>query len=327
MSIFTDSYQTLIGSSFVTKHIETEIKKSLVNGAMTSLNVEVIGTYEPRFITGMSDENNIPLFTHPIIVSGLKAEKYLVTDLRPFLKKQTYETSDFDSRIQNRTEYNFAKSRAILNLVWLNRDPSILKTSMMFAGMVFTTWIADAISKVYALDLKDQTMLAIITSLYYQSLFTDDSEIDEEAKRRMAVHTINATRAPSELVFEVLDKITVMNDINDYCENVKSILENIRLENFNHAGMIQILKSSWYGHNALELVAISLEHPPTWIAMVYTAMSEKTYKNSSIYRVIDRVKRRGNAEEFMKNYVGLVKEHIVAEAMKEDDELDFSHFE
>ena len=60
MSIYTDSYQTVIGSAFVTKQIETTIKKLIISGETTSLDVETTGKFKPVFITGSyQDENEI----------------------------------------------------------------------------------------------------------------------------------------------------------------------------------------------------------------------------------------------------------------------------
>ena len=320
MSIYTDSYQTVIGSAFVTKQIETTIKKLIIAGETTSLNVETTGKFKPIFITGgYQDENEIPLFTHPITILNFKDSNYLCADLRPFLKKQEPGAYEVEARIRNRTEYNFAKSRAILNLIWLNRDVNTIKLNLSFAGIVFSSWLSEVISKVYALDFKDQTLLAIITSFYYQTLFTDETVFDEDAKRRMAVHTINATKAPAQLVFEVFDKIERMDTIEDYCSSVSSILGNVRLENFNHGALVTFCASSWFGFGgdtAKHFIAIALEHPPTWLAMVYTAIVERTYKNSMIYRVAEKVGKRGGADEFIKNFTALIKEHTEAEVVQ-----------
>lgn len=316
MSIYTDSYQTVIGSAFVTKHIVTAIKKLLIAGVTESLDVETTGKFKPIFITGSySDEDEIPVFTHPITIINFKDDNYLCTDLRPFLRKPKEGKYDVESRIQNRTEYNFAKSRAILNLIWLNRDVSTLKINLSFAGVVFSSWLSDVISKVYALDFKDQTLLAIITSFYYQSMFSNETEFDEEAKRRMAVHTINATKAPAELVFQVFDQIEAMGTIEDYCANVVRILGNVRLENFNHGSLVTICANSWFSSagNAKHFIAVALEHPPTWLAILYTSINERTFKNSMIYRIAEKAGKRGGAEEFIRNYVALVREHTKVE--------------
>ena len=313
MSIFKDSYQTTVGSISVTKQIEHAIKEAIIKDNINNVNLDVNNKqeYKPIFITGAySSENDIPLFTHPITIN-FKNVNYVCTDVRLYVTKNV-PIDEINSSVKNRTEFNFAKSRGILNLVWLNNGVNSIKNSLGFAGIVFSAWLSETISKTYALDFKDQTVLAIVTSLYYQSLFIDGSELDDDTKQRLAVHTIKATKAPAQMVFEVFDKIKSFSSIEDYCSTVKEVLENVRMKDFNLAMLLTIVRNSWYGTNSKEIISVALEHPPTWCAIVYTALNERTFKNSMIYRIAERFGKRGASDEFVDSYVTLVKDYTVA---------------
>lgn len=313
MSIFKDSYQTTVGSVLVTKTIEQAIKEAIIkdNVNIVNLGVDNNQNYKPIFITGSySSENDIPLFTHPITIN-FNHVNYVCTDVRLFVNKNT-PIDQIENNVKNRTEFNFAKSRGILNLVWMNDGVNSIKNGLSFAGTVFSAWLSETISKAYVLDFKDQTVLAIITSLYYQSLFIDGSELDDDTKQRLAVHTIKATKAPAQLVFSVFDKIKSMSSIEDYCSCVKEILENVRLNNFNLAMLLTIVRNSWYGTNSKEIISVALEHPPTWCAIVYTALSERTFKSSMVYRIAERFGKRGASDEFIDTYVRMVKDYSVS---------------
>lgn len=313
MSIFKDSYQTTVGSISVTKQIEHAIKEAIIKDNINNVNLDVNNKqeYKPIFITGAySSENDIPLFTHPITIN-FKNVNYVCTDVRLYVTKNA-PIDEINSSVKNRTEFNFAKSRGILNLVWLNNGVNSIKNSLGFAGIVFSAWLSETISKTYALDFKDQTVLAIVTSLYYQSLFIDGSELDDDTKQRLAVHTIKATKAPAQMVFEVFDKIKSFSSIEDYCSTVKEVLENVRMKDFNLAMLLTIVRNSWYGTNSKEIISVALEHPPTWCAIVYTALNERTFKNSMIYRIAERFGKRGASDEFVDSYVTLVKDYTVA---------------
>lgn len=314
MSIFLDGYQTTVGSVFVTKQIETAIKESIIRHRLdlVNLNVENAGNVKPLFITGsLPSEVEIPLFTHPITIFNFQHQNFLCTDLRLFVRKDT-PIDEIETGIKNLTEYNFIKSRAILNLLWLNDGANSIKNNLSFASTVFAAWLAETISKTYALDFKDQTTISVITSFYYQTLFTNDKVFDEDTRQKMAVHTIKTTKAPAEFVFGVFDKIESMMSIEDYCKSVVEITENVRLKSFNLAMLLTIIRNSWYGTNAKEVIAIAIEHPPTWVAMVYTALNEKTFKSTLIYRVAERFGKRGASDEYIHNYVRLVKDQTVA---------------
>lgn len=324
MTIFKDSYQTTIGSAFVTSPIEHAINKSIVSESNYLRELQVIsnGDYKPFFVTGLlNSEAEIPLFTHPITIKSHRGELFLCTDLRLYVNKSndSYSTGELKPSVKNITEFNFAKSRGILNLIWLNEGPNIIKNNLSFAGVVFSAWLSEVIAKTNALDFKDQTIISIIASFYYQTLFTNQQEIDEDFKQKMSVHTIKATRAPAELVFQVFDKIEKMENINDFCKAVATIPENIRLKDFNIVMLLSLIRNSWYGTNAKEIISVALEHPPTWNAIIYAALSERTFKSSSIYKLAERFGKRGVSDEFISNYTMMVKDRL--RVAREDQEL------
>lgn len=315
MPIFKDSYQTTVGSVFNTKPIQDSIKEAIIKDGLEyiTLNVKYEGKLKPIFVTGMyHSESDIPLFTHPITIFNFQHNDFLCTDIRMFVNadKNQGSQSSIETSIRNMTEYNFAKSRAILNLVWLDGHVGIIKNGLQFAGTVFSAWLAESIAKTYALDFKDQTTLNVLTNMYYQSLFIEGTELDKETKERMVTHTIKATGVTAEYAFGVFDKVSGFKGIECYCNYVREVLENVRLKNFNLAVLLTIIKNSWYGANAKEIISVALEHPPTWCAVVYSALTERTYKTSMIFRVAERFSKRGTGDEFLKNYSDLVKQHI-----------------
>lgn len=327
MTIHKDSYETSIGLMSTThKSIEHKIRESIVKDDLDKVNIilESRGSVKPIFVTGLlPNDVNIPLFSHPMLVANYNGKSYLATDLRLFIRNNA-DIGNIEASVKNMTEYNFVKSRAALNLIWLADGPLALKNGLAFAGTVFAAWLSETISRQFALDFKDQTTLAIISSYFYQSQFTNDA-IDEETKQRFAVHTINATKAPAEFVFEIFDKLPeYMDGVDSYCEAVKKVLENVRVENLNVPMLLTMVRNSWYGTNSKEIIPVALEHPPTWMAVVYAAISERTYKNSVIYRYVERLGKRGAADEFIKNYVAMVRDQLAVS--KEDLDLEFPEF-
>lgn len=314
MPIFSDSYQTSLGSAFVTKEIVTAIKESIIkdNINKVTLNVTTNGKFKPLFITGIFDsENQIPLFTHPITIFNSHNENYLATDMRLFIRKDT-TLDKLEDGIKNLTEYNFTKSRAILSLLWLNDGINSIKTNLSFSSLVFSSWISETISKAFALDFKDQASLNVIAYYYHQLLFVDGYELTEDQKQLVVSKIIKNTKHPSDFVFKIVDRITPIKNIEDFCFNVVNILENVRLEKFNLVTLLTIVKNSWYGANAKEIISVALEHPPTFAAIVYTALSEKTFKNSTLYKIAERFGKRGASDEFTSNYISLVRSISIA---------------
>lgn len=314
MSIFKDAYHTTVGKMHERsiKKVEHLIKEAIIKDGIynTTLNVDDSKHYKPLFILGDTvNQSNIEIFTHPLLLS-YKDTEYLCTDIRLYVKQNT-TPENITQNIKNLTEYNFCKSRAVLNLIWLNDRPTMLRSLFGFAASVFTMWLSESISKVYNLDFNERSIIAAVTSIYYQSLFLEDSKFTEEQKQLLVKNASNFTNIPSNNLFSLIDRIEKLDNVNDYCEAISSLVDNIRLKDFNLAMLLTIIANSWYGNNAKEIISIAIEHPPTWIAIVFTALSDKTYKTSSISTFADKLSKRGASDEFMKNYISLVNENMV----------------
>lgn len=312
MTKYTDCYDTTVGSVSVTKSIVTAIKEAMIkdNLGHMSLNVKDVGAYKPVFITGNANsESQIPLFAHPITIKNSQSEQYMCADVRFFVRKDT-PLDNIEKSIKNVTEFNLAKSRLVLSMLWADGQEGKIKNGLSFAGVVYSNWLSETIAKTYALDFKDQTTLNIIAHFFYQSLFSEEDTFSPEDKERMALHTAKATNAPATLVLSIFDKIEKMDGLEDFCAIIPQILENVRLKNFNLAMLLTIVKNSWYGTNAKENICVALEHPPTWIAIVWTSLYERTFKTSLIARIAERFGKRGAADEFNKSYLMIIREFV-----------------
>lgn len=338
MSIFKTAYDTTYGSSIITKKIEEAINEACIRGLGYSDNLNLISSLKikPLFISGRSGlDDHIPLFAHPMLVRTLsgsnKGDEYIVTDIRPFVSKSN-NTSNDEIVIRNTTEFNFTKIRAIMNLAWLTDNVMYLKNNLGFAATVYGSLISENITKRYALDPKEQLMIFITCHLYYQTLFYDKKVFDESDYQMFAVHTIKATKAPAALVLEVFDKLTQgFNDMHSLVEGIKLVIDNVRLKDLNAGVLITTLGNSWYGLNSKEIIATAIEHPPTWTAICYVSIIERTYKNSTVARVADRFGKNGAGADFIKSITQLASSynkeershvtHIKTESISTPDEV------
>ncbi len=314
MTKYNDCYATTVGSVLQTKPIVAAIHESLIRDNLGSddhrLMVRGIEGVQPFFVTGSApSEAQIPLFAHPITIKTHDGKQYVASDVRFFIRKDT-PLDNIEKSIRNNTEFVFTKSRTILSALWITGHEGKIKNGLQFAGVVYAAWLSECISKNFSLDFKDQTVLNVITHFFYQSLFMEQNMFTAEDKERMATQTIKATKVPADFVFSVLDKIERLDGIEDYCQTVVKILENVRLKHFNVAVLLTIISNSWYGTNAKDVIKVALEHPPTWVSVVFTALNERTYKNSLIFRVAERFGKRGAADEFHNSYTSMVMEFI-----------------
>jgi hypothetical protein len=332
MSFYKSAYDTTLGSSMSTNQIEKALKEAIVREGIDVVSLGLITSmdYRPLFVTGLYDaESNIPLFGHPFLITQYNRHNYLCTDLRGYVRaprgEESITATNIQSLITNRTGYQFTWYRTVLQLLWVTGHENQIRTNLAFAGTVFAMWLSEVITKAYALDPKDQLWLQVITHFYYQTLFSHDDHFFDEHLQLMAMQTTKAIKAPANLVFEIFDQIKEMASIVDYCRTVQNVLENIRLKDFDEAGLINLIDKSWFerGMSAKELLAMALEHPPTWATIVYFALTDRSYKHSLIARVADRFGRGQLGDQYIKAFESLLE---MAMAPPGDEGLYFKPF-
>lgn len=320
------SYETTSGLITSNKKLEVALKESLVCGLQNmSFGVSPLGDTHAVYVSGVSsDETNIPPFIHPYLIENFKGKSYLVTDIRAFRNNSSpYQNQqEFENSVRNKTEYALVKNRSIIELHWVAEDPAKMRTRFSFAGNVFAAWISQSVSKAYALDFHDQFKIMAVAIYYWHSLFTQETKLKDRLLENAVFHAAKVTKLPAEEIHLIFEKIPEIHSVNELCIAIQESVENIRLRDFNVVMLMTLVRNTWYGVNAKELIAVALEYPPAWISIVFAALTEKTYRSSPVYRIIEAQAKRANAEEFKMNFLDTIRRVAYAvETIDEGEEL------
>ena len=125
----------------------------------------------------------------------------------------------------------------------------------------------------------------------------------------------------------LFDTMGEIHGIADYCTEVQRAVENVRMKDFNLAMLLTLIRNSWYGLNAKDILSVALEHPPTWIAVVFATIADRTYKSSALFKVVESQMKRHNSAEFELNCLEMVKTNIMALESIDDAPIVFRDFE
>lgn len=257
-------------------------------------------TLNPVILYGLSDiEKDIPVFNHPII--NLE-HKWIALDLRPYVK---VTASREDYEVKNESEYALAIHRFILSGLWYTGKQSNLY-GLKLPHFAFASWISDNLTRKFGLDLHNQLQLKILAFIYYSHLFTDNYSEDDFTK--LIIRGKEDILIP-RLIEEVQGRIQKLENIDDFCQACYDVTGNIRLKGFDFNVLVNVLGSNWMGANGKELALTSLEHPPTWISLVYAAVTQRSFKKNYIATVVDKLDKRGKGEEFIKELVTITHDY------------------
>lgn len=310
---YKTAYDTTLGKLTSNIHeLNLSIEKYLIidypflKQARLSPELELDGkTIKPIYLTGLgTTEEDIPSFAH----SFLCRDEWLVTDLR------TYITADKDSgtfAVRNEYEFGLNLQRAILSGKWVIGDTTSLY-NFKFPHDCFATWLSEVLTKRFGLSPNDQLRLQALTYIYYYGLFQKEIMTDSDIDKLMIrVKTMQFMTV--ELMSDVYKNISLrMDNIGDFCREAYNVTGNVRLKGMTIAVLMTIIATNWFGHNAKELVATCLEHPPTWISLVYASLNLRSFKNTYISNIVNKVDKRQAGDNFMKDYNALTKGSTLA---------------
>lgn len=318
MAIFKTPYETTVGSGANLDRFIHPLQEYFINNAAVSSTPSENQQGVELFYLSAStkDADAIPAFAHPVVfgVGRNNQKQYLVADVRPIVSRMALPQpalAPAGNRIRNSGEFLFMSTRAVMSKMWIEGQYSLLRDISFVPCAIYSNWISEAVANRFGLDPKDRLRIQIIAALYYQCLFTDTGLADENDRQKIAFAASKATRAPIEEIFKIIDQIVENLDvnpfanINDFCNAVKTIVENERMQMFNAGILVTVVANTWFGVNSREVTPCALEHPPTWLALVFTSFNEKSFKNSNISMISKRYAANKGENDFVKAFFAM----------------------
>jgi hypothetical protein len=303
MTIFKSAYDTkacegFLGGSSLRKVDEDLVKADRMLALIFKDNLVVVDNRSWSLV-------EMPVFAHPFLFKGEKGETHVAVDVRAFCRN---DPRTGDIIVTNAPEHSATLFRGQLNWVWIHDLPSLLRDVSPLPLAVYTAWISENVARRYALDAREQLDLAILSGIFYQSCFMDDDAFSDNDEMRIVKAVSTACRCKADDVLAILDQVEEpIKGIKEFCGYVATVVSPTRLGKFNVGLLYEIIKGTWFGSaNAKEIVAVALEHPPTWLTVLRSAAGERAYKNSPIYRILER-QQQANVTRFVHAVTAMVE--------------------
>ena len=299
MTVSKTAYDTVACSSYLMKKTIDAIEIAYIHGQLKRMPDSLVFLVEG----GNTVLDSIPAFAHPLEFMDSEKRPCLAVDVRSFGK---WDTSKNEFHIRNDIEYKLAIYRAQLSSIWINDHVAILRDISPTTMIVFASWISESVARRYSLDPREQLNLAILSAIFYNSLFTDSKELDEREKMRVATAISRNVRASSQDVLAIMDQVTVVNSLNEFCEMAAEITGSVRLKELTTGLLFSIIAGTWFGTNAKELIVVALEHPPTWMSILMLAFSERTFKNSGVTKIAERSGNKDTGNTYLRSMLNMI---------------------
>lgn len=291
--MFSYPYETTPCAQYVLDDVRKALQRSMVEEALRPLEFAG-GKTIPTVVMVTPSRSAIPVFSQPLHFTHFGRE-LLAVDVRPF----TREAIDGTLKIAAPAEFEFLKARTVLTYGWVNDGAETMAGMTDLPMLAFSRWISEAIVRRLGLSPAEQMQLSMLSAYYYLCLHRDNTPLSEREKTAWTARIARTTRVGAEAVFQMLDSVPVMGDVIDFTQQCATFVNTARLERFTAGLLYSMLGGSWFGANSKETAAVAIEHPPTFMAMLYAAVVDRSFRNAGFSRLVEQLNRNSAHKHYL----------------------------
>lgn len=280
-----------------------QIRRAL-GQAMTNNELVIANTLEGEACDGLwmvpPYLKSVPQFGHPLMLEHF-GKRYVVIDARPFIRQS--QTGEI--KVASSTEYRFLLTRGLLMQAWLAGEQADMVNVGDIAPKVFSRFLSEGIVRRLGLSPSDQLRLTVLSAFFYFCQFSPQLAYGEDDQVKLAQRISRLTTINVERVLEVFhilvdeETLPAIGNMSDYCEAARRVCESPRLQSLDLRLLYATVGGGWFGANARENVAVALEYPPTFLAMVYMALTDRSYHKAFFTQLVEQVDRSGLGKTFV----------------------------
>lgn len=288
--MFKSPYETTVCKNHRIADVLKDLDRLLIAGELITLNgrVALLGP----------DHTDIKPFAHPIVKETQNGNPMVVVDVRSSARVSN------DGNFTGGADFEYMKLRAMLmDRAWVDGNSKDLLSTGDYSVRVYSRLMGENLGRRMNLSPETQVRLQIIAAYFYVLQFEMSPEKGEEDELSRSKRISRAIGVPVPTVLETIAELPIMSTLTEFSDVVSKHGESIRLNKLSPGLIYTMLGGIWFGANANENVAVSLEHPPTFIAMLYMATVNRGYRKSILGQMVQRVDRRGELGETFTKHV------------------------
>lgn len=262
------------------------------------------GTTKICFISGR--DADVPKFRSPYWIDKAddnnphKDTNYLIIDMRS----------------QTNSEQALTRLFATLTAGW--EDVAVNETYQTFTALplrTFAQWVARSLSVRFDFSLEEQNRAAIYAALYYLCLGSSVTELFNSRNEAKTVAKLAAaTNLPATLVQEVCAN-TDSDLFGDDDEPTSiyvliALLQSISPQTkavVSLPSLLAVTNRSWVGDNGPTLCTLALEYPPVFLALVYSAVKDNSYQQTTMAKLLKEFLLLGSQRDQANTYIRVVE--------------------
>lgn len=216
-------------------------------------------------------------------------------------------------------DIDFRYMATLLTAIW--EDPSINESFFAvnrLALSLYGRWIAGGFNRRFGIDYADQNAVSVVIALYYILQGEDIQERDFNLERISKIIRMiaDSTNVKDDVVKNVMMQYDLIKDgtVINYqwlMETLPKVCDILKYR-MNDVTAMSVVSGSWYP-NDVASPQLAMNYKPYFIAMLYTAFSDRNAGRTGLDSLIKNVlegRRRDQADGFVRAIDGIIKEQV-----------------
>jgi hypothetical protein len=279
MAIFYSPYETTIGSFFKTDEQQKTIRQSL------GLNYPWLKVNEQNKSIFIYPNSVVPKFDHPLIIETVKGLKYTVCDLSSFIR----ERQEGEYTVANKPLFSLQTIRTILTSDLVNNGTRSIKSLSPNVVKTYVDLITSSLSMAFSLNSEEIVALRAMSGWMYYSMLHSETYAGELEFDALIAKLSRDIGIPSSFLYRYVDREFYKN-VDDFLDQLKLKMNNPAIQKINSGLFYTVIAKNlnanvWIGLEKQQILAMSVEHIPTFVATLVVCLSEQVFKNAGLTKM------------------------------------------
>lgn len=327
--MYIRAYETTFGKILNITNIENDLKKFFIinNNIDFSYGIEnyEIENVNFKFLIGTSNEKNISVFDHPIIIENRDKSKSIITDLRKYTKPNIdyndYKRGEKDWLLnfaaKDKSSIDFCIIRALLTSDMIKERFVVYSNLFKYIIPSYSNFITDMISKtIVGLDVIEQITVKTVIGLYISIFQTQTNVLEYDdiiSIFKSRVQNSYGMMVNQDNLNTIADKCTFkFSTFSELVENIKANLPYEKSKLISTDIVFNKLSNLWYGPGGSETILIGLEDMATWFTLLYSCSDNTLYKKTRLGSLLDLHRRTIRLSDYsneLKSYLNTIRSY------------------
>lgn len=279
MAIFYSPYETTIGSKFNTDRSQIAIRQSL------GLKYPWMKINEANKTVFIYPNPVVPTFSHPLTIETVKGLTYTFCDLSSFIR----ERQEGEYVVANKPLFSLQTIRTVLTADLINNGTRSIKSLSPNVVKTYVDLITSSLSMAFSLNNEEVLALRALSGWMYYSMLHNDPYAGELEFDALIAKLSREINIPSSFLYRYIDQEFYKN-VSDFLEKLRQKITNPAVQKINEGLFYTVIAKNlnanvWIGLEKQEILAMSVEHIPTFVATLVICLSEQVFKNAGLTKM------------------------------------------